>query len=312
VGSNIPGQEISYHSHTIYPSDKVEKSGDNFGILAIDHHFQEVFHPKLLSGQMFTYEDKTEGRKVVINREASRILGFDSPETALGKVIQVRVNDYISINELCLVTGVIEDFHQETLRKKIEPMILLKDYRWKYEVGFIGIRFDASGKQQDVISQLKQKWENFYPSDPFDFQYISETYKLQLKNDENLAMLSMIYTIFSIILATLGLYGLAANSARKRVKEIGIRKINGARVVEIMALLNVEFLKWITISFLIASPIAWYAMSRWLDNFAYKTTLNWWLFLIAGLLALGIALLTVTWQSLKAASMNPVEALRHE
>ena len=313
VSSCIPGQEINFHSNTIYPSGKPDKSGDSFGILTIDHHFQDVFEPQILAGNMFTFEDLAGGPKVVINQSACEKLGFDTPQTAVGKFIQVRVNDYLNIPETpYLVSGVVRDFHQESPRKKIEPMLLIKNYQWKYEVGFIAFRFKASGREQEILEQIKKKWESFYPSDPFAFQFTGETYRMQLKPDENLAVLSMIYTVLSIVLAALGMYGLAANSTRKRVKEIGIRKINGANVSQIMTLLNRNFIKWVAISFIIASPLAWYAMQRWLDNFAYKTGLSWWLFLIAGLLATGIALLTVSWQSWSAASMNPVEALRYE
>ena len=313
VSSWVPGQEINFHSNTIYPSGAPEKGGDNFGILTIDHHFQDVYEPKILAGQMFTNEDRQGAPKVVINREACRKLGFDFPEKAIGRFVQIRVNDYLNIPEApFLVSGVIEDFHQESPRKKIESCLLIRNYQWKYEVGFISLRFTDSGRDREIISRVREKWENFYPGDPFSFQFTNDTYQFQMRNEENLAVLSMIYTCLSIVLAVLGLYGLAANSARKRVKEIGIRKINGAKATEIISLLNKDFVKWIAISFLIASPIAWYAMNRWLGNFAYKTELSWWIFLIAGLLAMLIAMFTITWQSWKAALMNPVEALRYE
>jgi len=313
VSSWVPGQEINFHSNTIYPSGVPEKSGDNFGILTIDHHFQDVFEPKILAGQMFTNEDRQGVPKVVISQEACKKLGFDSPEKATGKFIQIRVNDYLNIPETpYLICGVIEDFHQESPRKKIESCLLIRNYQWKYDVGFISLRFVDSGRDKEIIRQVREKWESFYPGDPFSFQFTNETYQFQMRNEENLAILSMIYTCLSIVLAALGLYGLASNSARKRVKEIGIRKINGAAVYEIMSLLNKDFIKWIAISFLIASPIAWYAMHKWLGTFAYKTELSWWIFLIAGLLAMLIALFTISWQSWKAASMNPVEALRYE
>ncbi len=313
VSSWVPGQEITFHSNTIYPSDAPDKSGVNFGILTIDHHFQDVFEPKILAGQMFTNEDKPGAPKVIINREACKKLGFDSPEEAIGKFVQLKVNDYLSIPEApYLVNGVIEDFHQEAARKKIESCLLIRNYQWKYEVGFISFRFRDSGREQEIIRQIREKWENFYPGDPFSLQYTNETYQFRITNDKKLAILSMIGTCLSIVLAAFGLYGLATNSARKRVKEIGIRKINGAKVYDIMSLLNKDFVKWIAISFLIASPIAWYVMKRWLGNFAYKTELSWWLFLIAGLLAMLVAMVTVSWQSWKAALMNPVEALRYE
>jgi putative ABC transport system permease protein len=313
VGSCVPGIEVNFHSNKIYLPGKPEKRGDNFGVLTIDHHFQDVFEPKIVAGQMFTYEDKPGGLQVVLNREACKKLGFDSPQAAIGNFVQVRVNDYLTISEApFLVYGVIEDFHQESPRKKMEPMLLLKDYRWKYEVGFIALRYKISGSEKEIFAQIKEKWESYYPGDPFGFRFTRDTYELQLKNDENLAILSTIYTGLSIVLAALGLYGLSAYTSRKRVKEIGIRKINGAKVYEIMFLLNKDFMKWIAISFMIASPLAWYAMRRWLENFAYKTGLEWWLFLIVGLLALGIALLTVSWQSRRAALMNPVDTLRYE
>ena len=116
----------------------------------------------------------------------------------------------------------------------------------------------------------------------------------------------------SVFLAALGLFGLAANSTKKRIKEIGVRKVNGARVSEVMTMLNRDFVKWVAIAFVIATPIAYFSMSKWLESFAYKTELSWWIFALAGLLALGIALLTVSWQSWKAATRNPVEALRYE
>jgi putative ABC transport system permease protein len=313
VSSCIPGKEVSFHSNKIFLPGEPEKSGNYFGVITIEHHFQNVFEPKILAGEMFTNEDKPGGLQVVINREACRKLGFESPQTAIGKFVQVSVNDYLTIPEASyLVNGVIEDFHQESPHKRIQPMLLIKDYRWKYEVGFIAVRFKLTGSERELFEKIKEKWESFYPDDPFEFRYTSDNYELQLKTDENLAMLSIIYTILSIVLAALGLYGMAADSARKRIKEIGIRKINGAKVSEIVSLLNRDFMKWIAISFVIASPLAWYAMHRWLEKFAYKTGLEWWMFLIVGLLAMIIALMTVIWQSLKAALMNPVEALRNE
>jgi len=120
------------------------------------------------------------------------------------------------------------------------------------------------------------------------------------------------FSIIAIIIACLGLFGLVLNSTQQRSKEIGIRKINGAKISEVLMMLNKDFVKWVVIAFVIATPIAWYAMHKWLENFAYKTSLSWWIFALAGLLALGIALLTVSWQSWRAATRNPVEALRYE
>jgi putative ABC transport system permease protein len=131
-----------------------------------------------------------------------------------------------------------------------------------------------------------------------------------MKADEKLAVLFSIYTALSVFLAALGVFGLASNVTRKRIKEIGIRKVNGARVSEILAMLNKDFAKWVVLAFVIATPVAWYAMNKWLENFAYKTNLSWWIFALAGLSVFAIALLTVSWQSWRAATGNPVEALK--
>ena len=132
------------------------------------------------------------------------------------------------------------------------------------------------------------------------------------KGEERLAASIRLSAILAILISCLGIVGLAEFSIKKRIKEIGIRKVNGAKISEILTMLNRDFLKWVAIAFVIATPIAYYAMTKWLENFAYKTELSWWIFALAGLLALGIALLTVSWQSWKAAKRNPLEALRYE
>jgi putative ABC transport system permease protein len=196
VNSCVPGNEINFHSNAIYPSGNPDKSGDNFGILTIDHHFQDVFEPKIFAGQMFTDEDRSGGPKVVINMEACRRLGYESPETAIGKFVHVHVTDYLYIPDTpYLVSGVIEDFHQESPRKRIEPILLIKDYHWKYEVGFIAFRFNTSVSEQEIFGKFKDKLESFYPADPCEFQYTVDTYRLPLKDDEKLAVLSLLYTI---------------------------------------------------------------------------------------------------------------------
>jgi putative ABC transport system permease protein len=313
VSSCVPGKEINFHSNTIFPEGKPEKRGDNFGILNIDYRFQDVFNPKILAGRMFAREDQPGGAKLVINHEACKKLGFDSPESAIGQFVMVKVSDYLSITETPFqIVGVIEDFHQESPRKIIEPLLMIADYKWRYDVGYVTVLFDNMIGNSAVFADLKSKWESFFPNDPFGFQFTGETYQLQMKSDEKLARIFAIYTSLSILLAVLGLFGLAANLTKKRTKEIGIRKVNGAKIAEIITMLNKDFIKWVAIAFVIATPVAYFTLHKWLENFAYKTSLSWWIFALAGLLALGIALLTVSFQSWKAATRNPVEALRYE
>jgi putative ABC transport system permease protein len=313
VTSSVPGKAIDIHSNQISPADNPSKIGSNYGILTVENHFDEVYEPKILAGRSFVEDDIQGGSLLVINREACTQLGFGTPDEAIGKYVNVNVHDYINIDNLKYqVCGVVENFHQESPRKIIEPLLIINDQRWKYDVGYISVAFNQQQAGNNAMAALKEKWESFYPSDQFGFNFTNQTYQLQLIADKKLAGLFSVYTALSILLATIGLLGLASNATRKRVKEIGVRKVNGARVSEILVLLNKNFVKWVAIAFVIATPIASYAMHKWLENFAYKTELSWWIFALAGLMALGIALLTVSIQSWKAATRNPVEALRYE
>lgn len=147
---------------------------------------------------------------------------------------------------------------------------------------------------------------------PFEYYFYDSWFDSQYKKEEQLSYACTIFSLIAIIITCLGLWGQIIFISTSKTKEIGIRKVNGARVSEILSMLNKDFVKWVALAFVIATPIAWYAMNKWLENFAFKTELSWWIFALAGLMALGIALLTVSWQSWRAATRNPVEALRYE
>jgi putative ABC transport system permease protein len=312
LSSGIPGREATYHSNTIFSVGKPEMKGDNFGILTIDHHFQEVYKPTLMAGRFFTEEDISGGNQVIISYESLKRFGFQSPGSALGKFIQVSLSDYFHIPDTTFqVCGVIEDIHLLSLRSNLEPLLLLKNYRWKYEVGYISIRMSVN-KGNSTLKAIHNKWLQFYPDNPFDFNFSEEIYGLQLAADQKLAGIFGLYAAFSILLSAIGLFGLASNVAKKRTKEIGVRKVNGARAIQILLLLNKDFIKWVAIAFVIACPAAYFAMSQWLQNYAYHTALSWWVFVFAGVIAISIALITVSWQCWRVATRNPVEALRYE
>ena len=162
------------------------------------------------------------------------------------------------------------------------------------------------------IESLKKGWEMIVPDVPFSFGFYDDYFNSLYRKEERQSKSFTFFSIVAFIITCLGLLGQILQNAERRVKEIGIRKINGANTSEIMSMLNRSFIKFVAIAFVIATPIAYYAMTKWLQNFAYKTTLSWWIFALAGSLALLIALLTVSWQSWRAATRNPVEALRYE
>jgi putative ABC transport system permease protein len=159
---------------------------------------------------------------------------------------------------------------------------------------------------------ILETWKDIAPGKELDFKLWDEQLNQRYKAEEKWSKIIGYASLVSIIISSLGLLGLTLLVINRRVKEIGIRKINGARISEVMVMLNTTFIRWVTISFIIACPIAWYVMHKWLENFAYKEKLSWWIFALAGIIALGTALLTVSWQSWRAATRNPVEALRYE
>jgi putative ABC transport system permease protein len=159
---------------------------------------------------------------------------------------------------------------------------------------------------------VESVWNTFSNEWPFEYYFLDQTLDNLYKADRTFSKVFLLLTLLSVFIGSLGLFSTSIFIAEMRTKEIGIRKVNGAKIMEILAMLNKDFVKWVAVAFVIATPVAYYAMSKWLENFAYKTELSWWFFALAGLLALGIALLTVSWQSWRAATRNPVEALRYE
>jgi putative ABC transport system permease protein len=179
------------------------------------------------------------------------------------------------------------------------------------DIGYYSIKVKSADLKQ-TIAKIEKIWKQTYPEDHFQYFFLDNDFNMQYKADQSFGRVFTLFTCLAIFIAAIGLFGLAVYSANQRTKEIGVRKVNGARNLEILVMLNRNFVKWVGVAFVIATPIAWYVLHQWLENFAYKTELSWWIFALAGLLALGIALLTVSWQSWKAATRNPVEALRYE
>jgi putative ABC transport system permease protein len=241
---------------------------------------------------------------MIINQSAVKALNLTDP---IGKKIVVQNNVDTPNNELEVI-GVIEDIQYFTLREASKPvMYYIKDWG-KYE---IALKLD-NGNYSSTLKQIEAIWKETAPQWPFSYQFLDERINYNYKSEINTAKIITGLSGISIFLSILGILGIILITIQQRTKEIGIRKVNGARISEVLMMLNKDFIKWVAIAFVIATPIAYYAMTKWLENFAYKTELSWWIFALAGLLALVISLLTVSWQSWKAATRNPVEALRYE
>jgi putative ABC transport system permease protein len=286
----------------IFPDGDAFPNGMELLSCDIDENFIDVFGLKIVNGRFFSKDFSTDRDAILINESAYRKLGWQSID---GKSVGL-----FSSDNRKEIIGVVNDINIRSLQFPIGPMLYQFGRHHMYP-GYVTLRLNPD-KKAESTDFIKRQWMTLFPDIPFSFESVDEKYNAAYGTEKMLARIMGVFSILSMILSFLGVFALSILEAEKRVKEIGIRKINGARITEVMILLNRDFIKWIAISFIIGCPVAWYTAHRWLQNYAYKTELSWWVFAFAGILALGIALGTVSWQSWRAAIRNPVEALRYE
>jgi putative ABC transport system permease protein len=272
----------------------------------VDDQFFNTFGIKLLAGELPPATDGAMRHDAVaINESALRMFGFGSPEEALGKAVAFRDNPEQRIT----VTGVVADFHIESLKTGPRPTLYYHSPAMTW--GYLSLK-TAPGNVGATLSALGQAWGKLFPESPFEYVFLDEQFAQQYRLEQQFARIFGIFAGLTVFVACLGLFGLAAFAATRRTKEIGIRKVLGASVAGITGLLAKDFLKLVLLAFVIAAPAAWYFLQKWLAGFAYRIELQWWMFALAGITALAVAFLTVSFQSIKAALANPVESLRSE
>ncbi len=255
-----------------------------------------------IQGRLFSEELKTDATEsIILNEEAVKHLGLEgNPIGQTLRCIWPKSNRHI--------IGVIGDVYIEPLHNKVKPAVFLIYYPWVYHLIVKVNPSDAMGSMESVTKIC----QSLYPNEVIEFSFLDNILQQRYEKEQNTFRLMGYFALVAIILACMGLLGMASFILTNRTKEIGIRKVNGASISEIMRMLNISFVKWIAIAFIIATPIAYYGMEKWLANFAYQTPLSWWIFVLAGVITLVIVLLAVSWLTYKAARRNPVEALRYE
>ena len=305
--SVTPAESRSWQGFTLFKNN--EKKEIDAEVKSIDTSYLKMYSFTLLAGQNFSSNDTTNG--VIVNREFLVETGFTNVNEALGIKIQGFGNSGAYIK------GIVEDFHSGSLHNEIRPCMFINNpgaYRTlNIKLISSGIKMGSKfGILPGDVKKINEIWGKIFPGQVFEYTFLSERIASYYNSEYKALNLFLLFASITIFLCVLGILGLSISMNERRTKEIGIRKVNGATVSEILTMLNKDFVKWVIIAFMIATPIALYAMQKWLQNFAYKTELSWWIFVSAGVLALGIALLTVSWQSWRAATRNPVEALRYE
>lgn len=274
----------------------------------VDEDYIKTLGLKLLAGRNFSKDISSDVSAYIINETAVRELGLGSAEQAIGKTLSWptwRNPDSLKTGP---VIGVVKDFHYKSLHEKIEPSVL-QIYPQAYSKVAVKI---SSSEIEPIIGEIKNVWNRYSPDYPIEYNFLDESFGKMYKGEDKLKTLLSLFTAITIFVSCLGLLGLAAYAAERRKKELGVRKVLGATVGGLVVMLSKDFVKLVLISLLLASPIAWYFMNQWLDNFPYRITISWWMFAVAGGLAVLLALLTVTFQTVKAALSNPVQNLRPE
>lgn len=273
--------------------------------MGISPEFIDVYDIQLLAGRNFTNTDYNPERdlvhNIILNENVVKLLGFASPQDAIGKTINVERKKWD-------VVGVVADFHQKSLRYPLEPMLLMPLYS---TYSPLSIKIDSKDLSQ-TVSAIRAKYDAFFPGNLFDYYFLNDRFNAQYASDELFGKIFALFAGFAIFIACLGLLGLSLFATAQRTKEIGVRKVLGASVSNIVLLLSRDFVKLVIIAFVIASPVAWYIMHSWLNDFAYRINISWWIFIAAGLLSVMIALVTISFQAIKAAIANPVKSLRTE
>jgi putative ABC transport system permease protein len=270
----------------------------------VDENYIPTFDMKMASGRNFSKEFVTDSTAMIINETAAKAFGWDNT-TAIAKII-IRENSSRGSNVAYHVIGVVKDFNFQSLHQPITPLLMTLEPDWGliFKVKTAGI--------QDLIASMKTKWEQFHTGEPFAFTFMDDLYNKTYAAEQNTGTILNIFALLTILVACLGLFGLATYTAEQRTKEIGIRKVLGASVTSVTKMLSKDFVKLVFIACLIAFPLAWWAMNKWLESFAYRINISWWIFLTTGVVAIFIALITVSFQAIKAAIANPVDSLRSE
>ncbi len=300
--SSTPGKVLS--NITVLPEGFPPDRVQTMSTLVVDYSFFDTYKLSLAAGRNFSPDHGGDSSGFMLNETAVQELGWLNAQNAIGKKFNW------GLGKEGTIIGVVKDFHYNSLQKKIPPMVmhLMRDLDW---YSFISVRINTTNTGL-AISSLEKAWNQNLPGHPFEFFFVDEDFNRQYSSERQLGKLSALFSVMIIFISCLGLFGLVMISVSHRIKEIGVRKVLGASVPGIASLLSGSFLKLVLISIVIASPLAWWIMDQWLQSFVYRIDISWWMFALAAFIAVFIALLTVSFQAIRAARANPVRSLRSE
>jgi putative ABC transport system permease protein len=298
VAKGHPGTYIAIKENM---ANKVDASFD-----ICDTNYVPLFGLQMLAGRNVLPSDTI--KEFLVNETCARALGFSNPGDAIGKTVQVGINE-----DKGPVVGIVKDFHSKSLHEAITPFFITSAKSAGRAISAkLSTQETGVSSFKNTVAKVEKAWNEVYPNEKFEYSFFDQTIARLYEREQKTALLMNVAMAIAIFISCMGLFGLATFTAQQRTKEIGIRKVLGASFSSIMTMLSKDFLKLVGLSIVIASPVAYYFMYKWLNDFAYRVNISWWVFMLAGLSALMIALLTVSFQAIKAAIANPVKSLRTE
>ncbi len=297
---NLPGKLFG---QTVFkPEDAPLSQQYPLAIMATDYNFAETLGLELSEGRYFSKDIISDSAAIILNENAVKFMEIKDP---IGKrIIMPGRTD----NQYFTIIGVLKDFHYESLHQQIRPLAIFYN---KGQTAYLPVRIKPANISA-TISLIEDEWKKFVPGKPFEYFFLDEDFNKLYQSEMKTGQIFSAFSVLAIFIACLGLFGLTAFTVERRIKEIGIRKVLGASISTIVFLISKEFLKWVLIANLIAWPVAYYFMNEWLQNFAYRNEITLWAFIFSGIIALVIALITISSQTIKAATANPVKSLRYE
>jgi len=288
-----------------YPEGTTRKGSWMMNNVQVDYNYLDMMNTKLLMGRSFNPNRKLDSNAIIINESLMNKLEWEDP---LGRFIYLPVGETAAEDTPLKIVGVVKDFNFASLHDPVEPLLIqLNPARFRY----LDIKIDQRNVQ-GILGMIESKWQEFTADQPFDYFFQDTRFDSFYVAETQMTNLFIYFSVLALFIAAIGLFGLALYTTERRTREIGIRKVFGGSIQQILKLLTREFIRWVVIANLIAWPLAWYFMHTWLQNFAYQTNIAWWIFALSAIFSLMIALITVSWQSIRATLQNPVESLRYQ
>ncbi len=307
ASASVPGKGYSNASSGVRKYNSNPEDGTQGFFIDVDENYFTLYKVPLVAGRYFTRESRFNN-EIILNEEAVKVYGFKSPKEAVNNKLIFDGFDGQSIK----IVGVTKDYHQESLKSPLLPVVFNPINASDLNLTrYFSLKIDTRNIRQ-ILLKVKNKWEEIFPDQPFEYNFLDEVFNSQYKADQQFGKAFGMFTFLAIVISCLGLFGLASYINLRRTKEIGIRKVLGASVPEIVSMLSADFTKWVLTANVIAWPVAYYFMNSWLQNFAYRINISWWIFVLSGIIALLIALATIGFQAIKAAIANPIKSLRYE